>query len=72
MKKERKKLNYNWGLINDQVPAVFLLLIWLFLEICQKGIFPLKIFHFLVAEGKSSAEFLDEIIMVALKRNEIN
>jgi len=25
-----------------------------------------------VAEGKSSAEFLDEIIMVALKRNEIN
>jgi len=32
MKKERKKLNYNWDLINDQVPAVFLLLIWLFLE----------------------------------------
>jgi len=25
-----------------------------------------------VAEGKSSAEFLDEIIMVALKRNEMN
>ena len=32
MKKERKKLNFNCDLINDQVPAVFLLLIWLFLE----------------------------------------
>lgn len=33
MKKEgKKKLNYSWDLVNDQVPVVFLLLIWLFLE----------------------------------------